>query len=165
MTSTHTLAVAALALAEAEQDYELWQRLTSAERRLKQATQEHAQALADHTRIETATAEAVKAARFDGLSDLRIAREGPADENLVRAAFEISYTKAGNDGRGVMAQRHTIPGFKSLDPIIFAWLIEKHPENIPAEILALAPGDPHAAFGAYFSALRRGYTTSPKAAA
>jgi hypothetical protein len=167
MTSTHTLAVAALALAEAEQDFALWQRLTSAERRVKQLTQEHEKASANHDREEAAKAKATAAARFKGLSDLQVTRVATKlGESVLRSAWHISYNVAAHDWHGrPEPKRRTVNGFKALEPLPFAFLIERHPEQIPAEIMALAPGDPLAAFDAYFVALGRGYTISPKVAA
>lgn len=153
-------------LEEARQDDALFQRLRGAAVRVEELSVAHGHALAEQARVEAAAASAAHAARFVGLSDLQITRGGATDENLVRASFAISYTVTRDHGDGwPSSKRHTINGFRALDPLLFAFLIEEHPERIPAEIKALAPSDPHAAFDEYFTALRRGYCSAPKAAA
>lgn len=48
-------------------------------------------------------------------------------------------------------------GFANLAPDQFGYLVEKAPEQIPAGIMALAPGDPVEAFRIYSLGMRRGY--------
>ena len=153
-------------LEEARKDDALFQRLRGAAGRVEELTGAHGRALVEQARADTAAAAVAKAARFVGLSDILVTRGGATDENLVRASFAISYTVTRDHGDGwPSSKRHTINGFRALDPLLFAFLIEEHPERIPAEIMALAPGDPYAAFDEYFTALRRGYCSAPKAAA
>jgi len=43
---------------------------------------------------------------------------------------------------------------------VFAWITEKHPEQIPASIKALSPGNLDEAFSHYFMGKQRGYLTA-----
>lgn len=162
MNDLHTLT---RELEEACQDLALFNRLAGAAGRVEELTVAHGHALAEQARTEAVAASAASAARFVGLSDIQVTRTGPEHENLVRASFKISWTRTGDDGRGeTLSKRVTAQGFRALGPVEFAFLIERHPAQIPAEIIALAPGDPFAAFDAYFSALRRGYISAAKVA-
>ena len=153
-------------LEEARKDNALFNRLRGAAERVEELTAAHGRALAEQARVEAAAAAVAHAARFVGLSDIQVTRGGAADENLVRVSFAISYTVTRDHGDGwPTPKRHTMRGFRALDPAVFGFLIEEHPERIPAEIMALAPGNPWGAFDEYFSALRRGYCSAPKAVA
>lgn len=153
-------------LEEARQDDALFQRLSGAAGRVTELTAAKALAGAEQARVEAAAAATAKAGRFIGLSDIQVTRGGAADENLVRASFAISYTATRDHGDGwPTPKRHTMRGFRALDPAVFGFLIEEHPECIPHEIMALAPGNPWGAFDEYFTALRRGYCSAPKAVA
>ena len=80
------------------------------------------------------------------------------DGNLVRAIFDISYTKLAYDSslRQTVPQRHKCQGFKTLPDDAYEYLVRERPEVIPAEIMALAPDNANEAFRLYFLGLQRG---------
>ncbi len=151
------------ALAEARKDLALLQRLQGAEARIAEleATK------AGHEREAAAAAAAAHARRFDGLADISVATvsDPRTGAGPLRNSYRITYTAPAYDGnlQQTRPYRHEVPGFKALPPRVLAFLIEKHPERIPAEIMALAPGDPEAAFYTYFRGLQRGYLTGAAA--
>jgi len=156
MTDLETLAAE---LEAAKQDLALFQRLTSAEQRVEQLTVEYDKAQAVNERAEANEAKAAHAARFDGLSDIRVeTSQDPYNPSLMGATFTISWSAPAFDAwRGAHVKRHTRHSFAALPPKVFAYLVEENADRIPAAILALAPGDPVGAIDIYLSALRRGY--------
>jgi hypothetical protein len=113
----------------------------------------YATALADE-------AEAARKLRLSEFSDISVTVSYPnnADGNLLRAGFIIDYTKLSYDYRlrEAVPTRHRCNGFTALPDDAYEYLVFMRPEAIPAEIMALAPGDPRAAFSEYFTGQRRG---------
>ena len=70
-------------LEEARKDLDLFNRLSTAGARVAQLAEDYAKAKAADDVTEAAKAAAAEAARFTGLSDIRVTRTGPSDENLV----------------------------------------------------------------------------------
>lgn len=151
-------------LATAEQDFALWQRLTSAESRVTQLRKDYAKAKAADDRANAAAAKEADAARFAGLSNIRVTASGERETTggLLGRAFTITWTSPVHDMYSGESQprQHTITGFASLPAPVYDFLVERHPSQIPAEIMALAPGNPAEAMHRYFVAKRRGYLTS-----
>lgn len=118
------------------------------------ATEELSEALA--TEHETARKRLI--ASFSDIS-VSVTYPGGRDGMLLSAGFIIRYErltynmKAGES----LPKQFMCNGFAALPDEAFDYLIEVKPEAIPAEIMALAPGDPRDAFNRYFMAKRRGY--------
>jgi len=117
----------------------------------------------DQERYATALADEAEAARTKRLaefSDISVTVSYPsnADGNLLRANFTIDYTKLSYDYRlrEAVPTRHRCNGFTALADDAYEYLVFMRPEAIPADIMALAPGDPRAAFNEYFTGKRRG---------
>jgi len=148
-------------LAEAQQDLALLERLKAAPDRVKRLTADQARAVKERDAAATAEQKASAEARFKGLSDLRVVDTTP-EEGVLRSGFTVSYIRIAYDadtGQNV-PQPVTISGFGGLPDNVYALLIERHPDRIPAKIMALAPGDPTTAFARYFRGLSRGFLAS-----
>jgi hypothetical protein len=172
-TNLHTLAVntarAAAELAEAEAALEAakadkarWERLSNAASRVKKLAPIYDEARAAHDSAVAAEAQAKSDARFNGLADLSVTNTSTGGLNgggLLRMSWRISWTGPGYDAQTMTGaiQRHERDSFFNLPPNVMAFLIERHPELIPDEIMALAPGDPAEAMEEYHRARQRGY--------
>lgn len=148
-------------LAEAQQDLALLERLKAAPDRVKRLTADQAKTIKERDNALAAEQNARREARFTGLSDLRVVDTTPG-ESVLRSGFTITYTRIAYDmDSGQNApQPVTISGFGALPDNVFAFLIERHPDRIPAKIMALAPNDPEEALNRYFLGLRRGVILS-----
>ena len=117
---------------------------------LNDAKDRFATALAD----EQAEARNLRLSQF---SDIRV--ETKRGDNLSGNGYLIHYTRNTWD----MAQNATVPkphtcnGFTALDNDAYDYLVSVKPQAIPAEIMALAPGDPQEAMSAYLAGKARGY--------
>lgn len=157
--------IIAAELAEAQTDVATLARLQSAEARVKALTAAYDKAVAAEERTAERAAKQAQAERFAGLSDICITAEGK-ETNILRTVWAITYKGPHYDmmtGETVTAE-HMRRGLGNLDEHVLEFLIERHPDRIPAEIMAFAPGDPYAALDAYFIACRRGYANGPLAA-
>lgn len=147
-------------LEEAEADLALYQRLTTSEERVKVLTRDLQIAKEAEAKAEEAEAKAAHEARFKGLSNIRVsAAQSPGQSGPLWMNFTITYTKVAHDPWSGMElpQVHTAHSFAELPRVVLDYLMEEHPEQIPSEIMALAPGDPYTAFATYFAGRRRGY--------
>ncbi|WP_070158126.1 hypothetical protein [Sphingobium phenoxybenzoativorans] len=115
------------------------------------------------TRLATAHADKLEQERREriaGFSDITVALDYPpqCEGNLLRANFIIDYVKLFYDpsSRMPVAKPHRVTSFRELPDDAYDYLVTVHPDRIPAEIMALCPGDPNGAFAAYFQGLRRG---------
>lgn len=154
-----TLSKLAAQLEEARQDVLLFERLQSAQERLDTLTAEYEQAEAQANREAAARAAKAKEEMFAGISDLRITRSPGGEPGLLHDKFEISYIKPGWDtlqGRSVPT-RKADTAFSRVPPDVMMYLIEKRPELIPSDILALDPDNPRNAFAIYAAARLRGF--------
>lgn len=115
---------------------------------------------------ELAMAEAaeIRAARerlLSTFSDISVSVSYPAGREgmLLSAGFLITYERLtySMSERANLPKQYTCNGFAVLPDEAYAYLVEVKPEAIPAEIMALAPGDPREAFNQYFMAKQRGY--------
>ena len=134
----------------------LLERLKSAVDRVARLTVEQERAVRARDKALAAEAKAQEQSRFGSISNLTVTDDTP-NEHLVRSQFTISYTKPAWNGRASVPKNHSAAGFGVLPPDVFAYLIERCPERIPAKIMALAPDNPEAAFKRYFVALKRGH--------
>lgn len=149
-------------LAEAQADAAMYERLTAAAARVAELTPQLAEATAKQEAEEAARAAEEYEAQFEGVRDLRVTVTGdigPDAGGAVWASYEITFVRptweswSGN----TVSKKHTYKGFHSLPPEVFRYLLDKVPEQIPAGIMELAPGDPRAAFNRYFSGRKRGH--------
>lgn len=157
MTDTFTLDTLRTQLEEAHQDAAMWQRLTGAADRVKSLTAEYTKAKSAYDTAEAAKAKAAHEAQFAGLRNLRITEIPGKGDSVMHSAFHITYTRDAWDGWNNVPQTVSCTrGFGALERNVLAWIIQRHPEKIPASITDLAP-DIDAAFNRYFVGLQRGY--------
>jgi len=116
------------------------------EAEIAKAQDAYAVALADK-------AEQERKERIAGFTDISITTSYPnqGDNNLLRATFDISYTRLEWNGgyRQSLPVQHSVNGFPALPDDAYIYLVTERPDAIPAEIMALHPGNPHEAFRAY----------------
>ncbi|WP_137754264.1 hypothetical protein [Sphingopyxis sp. L1A2A] len=165
-TNLNTLAAE---LADAKADLAHWERLTTAADRVKALSASFDKARAAQIKAEEAEAKAASEARFNGLSNIRVTENtglAACSGGVLRMSWNITWTAPRFDTETMTSppRQHSATGFNALSASVMAFLIEKHPEQIPAAIMALAPGDPAAAMEEYFTALRRGYVKGKAAA-
>ncbi len=124
--------------------------------------------MAAQEKADAATAKEIADARFAGLGSIRVKRgsAGREGSGLLAIKFTIAWMAPEYDMYSMTSfpREHSAESFAALPVKLLAYLIEKHPEQIPADILALAPGDPDSAFERYFIGKRRGYLTGAVAA-
>lgn len=130
---------------------------------------EVAKALEDaKERFATALANQATIAREDRLknfTDIRIVAS--TGHNLMSTAYTIYYTRKtwNNDAKESLPKVHECRGFAGLDDAAYEYLLTVKPHLIPAEIMALAPGNAQEAFMLYFVGKQRGYVTGAAVAA
>jgi hypothetical protein len=152
-------------LSKAREDHALYERLKAAAaeiRRLEKLGEDLTAELIAAEDREARQAKEALFAQFDGITVVA----GDGKGSLLNTPFTILYKRLGYDSgchRNVWTEQSKA-GFQSLPDDAFAYLIERHPEVIPAGIMALAPGNPSEAFSRYFVAKRRGYLSAPAAA-
>jgi len=117
---------------------------------LKDAKDRFASALADQ-----ATAE--REQRLSRFSDIRV--ECTPGDNLISTGFTVRYMQDAYDHnlRMTVPQEHKCNGFAALSDAAYEYLVTVKPEVIPAEIMALAPGNPQEAMSVYLAGKARGY--------
>lgn len=145
-------------LSAAKADLEQWERLASASERVKALTAAFDKARAAQTKVAEDAAAAVR----NRISDVRVTAAGVlgADEgNVLRNSWRISWTAPQFDMHTMSSppRLHEVGGFAAVPADVLTVLIEKHPEQVPAQIMALRPGDPAGAIEEYFRAKKRGY--------
>lgn len=132
----------------------------SAAERVDTLEQQLAEAQAQHDRDEADRAAEAYEAQFAGISNLRVT-EGHTDapEGLLGKPFIITWTAPVWNPYLAQSEpgEHSVNGFQGLPENVLLYLIEKAPEQIPAAIRALAPGDPGEALGRYFLGRNRGH--------
>lgn len=163
------IASIAAQLDEATNDAALWERLSKAGDRAKQLTRDLDKAKAALQRAADTQAKAAQDARFARIGSLRVqdtTSDPSAGENLLRRSYTITYTCPAFDVEAMQSypREHSKPGFEQLPDDVYDCLIERHPQQIPATIMDLAPGDPRAALAAYLDARRRGFLKGKAAA-
>lgn len=94
--------------------------------------------------------------RLSAFSSIRIVYEKA--HNLISTCFRIEYERLTWDMKlnASVTMKHNCQGFMNLDDTAYEYLVTVKPEAIPAAIMALAPGNPQAAFEAYFLGKKRG---------
>ena len=159
MTDTLSLNEIETQLAAAYADLALYERLTGAADRVKRLTAINDKAVTAREKAEAGKTAAAQEARFAGLSNLSIAETAAPSGIVIRSRFIIRYTRNAwnSDAGATLPTEETKEGFAALEPNVLAWIAQRHPEKIPASIMALAPGNVDAALDTYFAGLRRGY--------
>lgn len=160
-TLTATVERLGAELNQALQDVALLQRLKTAE------------ADADRLAIELRTAQEAlvqatvtavqeqRAGAYLAFKDITVSSAGL--KTGLHTSFTIRVTKLAFDGRESVPVIYTHTGFLGLPSDAFGYLIDVHPEQVPASIAALAPGDLYEAFNRYFVSLKRGYLSTAAA--
>ncbi|KQO07123.1 hypothetical protein [Sphingomonas sp. Leaf242] len=125
---------------------------------LADAKDRFADALANQAELE-------REARLKNFTDIRIVAS--PGKNLMNTEFMIYYTRKtwNNDAKESLPKVHECRGFAALDEAAYEYLVTVKPEAIPAEIMALAPGNAQEAFGLYFVGKQRGYVKGAAVAA
>jgi len=125
---------------------------------LEDAKDRFADALANQGEVE-------REERLKNFTDIRIVAS--PGKNLMNTEFMIYYTRKtwNNDAKESLPKVHECRGFAALDDAAYEYLVTVKPEAIPAEIKALAPGNPQEAFGLYFIGKQRGYVKGAAVAA
>jgi hypothetical protein len=125
---------------------------------LDDAKERFATALANQATVE-------REERLKNFTDIRIVAS--PGKNLMNTEFMIYYTRKtwNNDAKESLPKVHECRGFAGLDNAAYEYLITVKPEAIPAEIMALAPGNPQEAFMLYLVGKQRGYVTGAAVAA
>lgn len=153
-----TLTQLAAQLKEARQDVALYQRLQNAAARVEELEKQLVVEQAGHDR---AKAQAELAARYDGITDIRVDEREASDQpgNLLATSFTITYTKPRYDShtRQSPLTEYPVRGFQGLYRPAMLYLLEKHPERIPASIMALSSNDPAEAMRLFLLHKQRGY--------
>lgn len=159
-TDINTLAAE---LEAAKADLAQWERLTSAADRVKALTVSLEKARVSQAKADEAVAQAETDARLSRITDIRVT--GSGGDNLLREQFTISWTAPVYDMYTMSAapQQQRREGFQTLPDDVYECLVCRYPEQIPAAIMALAPGDPGRAMYEYLKARERGYIRKGKA--
>jgi len=125
---------------------------------LEDAKDRFADALANQGEVE-------REERLENFTDIRIVAS--PGHNLMSTAYTIYYTRKtwDNDAKESLPKVHECKGFAALDDAAYEYLVTVKPEAIPAEIKALAPGNPQEAFSLYFVGKQRGYVKGAAVAA
>lgn len=124
---------------------------------LKDAKDRFATALADE-QVEARTQ------RLSRFSDIRV--EVKPGNSLIDTIFVIRYMQDTWDmqAKASLPKQHECNGFSALSDDVYEYLVTEKPQNIPAIIMALAPGKPQEAMGIYLQAKARGYFRNAVAA-
>jgi hypothetical protein len=125
---------------------------------LVNAKERYADALANKATVE-------REERLKGFTNICV--DTTPGENLMNTTFIIRYTRLSWDMsiNESVPKEHKSTGFAGLDDAAYEYLVTKKPEAIPAQIMALAPGNPHDAFSLYFIGKKRGHFNGEAAAA
>lgn len=124
---------------------------------LEDAKERFATALANQATVE-------RADRLKPFTDIRIVAS--PGHNLLSTSYTIYYTRKtwDNYAKESLPKVHECKGFAALDDAAYEYLVTVKPHLIPAEIIALAPGNPQEAFMLYFVGKQRGYVKGAVAA-
>jgi hypothetical protein len=159
-----TAAVQRLAadLRRAQRDVSLLQRLKAAETNARRIAAELQAAQDELAAANAAEMQAKRAEAYAKFLDIAVSQHG-TDPGALDQSFVITVTAKTFNGYQTVPSTLTFNGFAGLPSDAFGYLVECHPERVPAVIRDLAP-DLYEAFGLYFTALRRGYMSTPVAA-
>lgn len=157
------LAETTLAMNKAREDAALFERLRAAGTEASRLAKRADELTGALSKAEADEAKAEREALFAKYGGITVtASEKSVGSGTIGATWTITYKRlsyASHLNTSVMVERSCV-GFEALDPDTFRYLIEKHPQQIPEAIKALAPGDIDAAFHRYFVARKRGYLSA-----
>jgi hypothetical protein len=155
-------------LEDAKGDLALYTRLIASEKLVEELTAKVLEARAKHDKAEAERKAAEREARFAGFGKITVedatyhGSSRPIGEGLFRARKVICERPTWNPYRGTSEVGPvTYPGIPGTPPEVLAYLVEKHPEAIPADIMALCPQCPYTALDEYFVCRKRGSSRGP----
>ncbi|WP_370178219.1 hypothetical protein [Alteriqipengyuania sp.] len=154
----------ASALEEARADLALAERLATAKQRVEKLTTDVATAEAEALRAQAQRAAEAAEARFANISDVKVtSAPSKVGDTLQHLRFTITWRAPRYDMRSGTSPVTSCKavGFHALPENVLAYLVEKAPDRIPQEIMALAPDNPSRAIQEYFAGKRRGYFRGP----
>lgn len=160
MTTKDKLRLLAQEIDQSRADVDLLERLTKASTNLSDLLVRRIALTAINDAEVAAQSKAAYDARFSGLSAITVVDKTP-DESVIRSSFEITYTSLAYDmysNESLPVQKSAL-GFGGLPSNVLAYLIERHPSQVPSKIGCLAP-NPEDAFALYFVGLQRGHMTA-----
>ena len=146
-------------LEDARRDVATISRLLAAEKRVDELAASYAAAQEQVQREAEQRERDRLQAMIAGFTDIRVDCTSDTDVGLLTRSYKITYTRSVWDSMyaAQVPRTFTVQGFPALSPEAMLYLTHKHPERIPSEIMALAPGEPERAFYLYFQARRRGH--------
>lgn len=148
------------ALAAARADLELYRKLLASEALVAQLEATEAEYARDLEKVVAKEAADEKRKRKAAYRNLTITTAN-ADRGVLAASYHISWETPTFDymsGDSPWARR-TADSFSTMDDRVYAYMMEFHPEAIPALIMALAPGNPEQAMERYFVGMKRGWVS------
>ncbi|ODP36198.1 hypothetical protein [Sphingomonas turrisvirgatae] len=154
------LAVQGKALAQANADAALHERLIAAKAEATRLRKVCDGLTAELSQAQAAEAKAVIAKFEAGNRNFRVERvqhdqrKGIAHDRFVITWERLCYDMNAHDS---VWQDQTIDGFAVLPDDVMQYILRHKPQVIPADILALAPDDPFEAMGRYLTGKARGY--------
>lgn len=156
-----TITELAEGIAAARQDADLYARLRNAQKLGADLQAIYDKSVAEQERADAVQGAADLEASYDGITDITV-REipDPADPtSVLKMGFSITFIKPAWNmwTKEAPLEPFTAHGFQVLPPAAWNYLVMKRPERIPASIMALAPGDPIAAFAVYSVGRKRGW--------
>ena len=152
------------ALAQAQEDVALLERLTAAKATAKRLSAELAEA---QEKLSIAMADEVQARREAAYASVKAIQidEGNLGEGVLGRTFKITLTRCQWNGYESAPVTTVVAGFDALPDDAWGYLLNVRPDLIPASIMALSPeGDARDAFNTYFTGMKRGYIASRSAA-
>lgn len=144
-------------LNKAREDAALFDRLKSAATTASSLWKRVDELTVHLAKAESNETEAAREAIFSQFDGIAVSSE--RDAGILGTNWTIAYKRLGfvSHLNASVMQEHVCRGFEALEGHAFRYLLEKHPQQIPEAIKALAPGDINAAFERYFVARQRGY--------
>ncbi|GAB5350372.1 hypothetical protein [Qipengyuania sp. 483] len=145
-------------LDQAKADFALLQRLQGAKERMETLANQCAEAREAESNRNAIAAREERETRYARISEISIT-EAPSNSGngLLHRLFRISWKAPQFDWRTNRSDpaKHSVVGFQAVPHDVLACIIEKHPELIPADIMALRPGDADGAIQEFFAAKNR----------
>jgi hypothetical protein len=134
-------------------------KLTSATDLAKSLPKEIEAARRSLKEAEEAEALAEDEGGFAGLSDIQITATGKDADHVLRANYTITFSQLSYNPNTCQTEpiKRTVKGFEALPNDAYVWLVLRHPDKIPQQILDLCPGNPQGAMDRYFVGMRRGF--------
>jgi hypothetical protein len=144
-------------IADTEADVALLTRIKAAPAKLAALIIQRDKLIADERIASEAKAKIEADARFSRFSDIRVSDKTP-DQDVLGSSYEITYTANVYDMylNASVPTPHVVMGFNALPWDAMMYLLERHPDKLPAKIARLA-ATPHDALERYTLGLRRGH--------